>query len=250
MESLARGFNSQPPLRLVTVCTIGLATRVFQDAPIVLGANREERYDRPAQAPARLETDPTVFGPMDLGAGGTWLGINENGLLVAVTNRPDGPDGTRSRGWLVRDALRCKTVEEGIRLVTDEVGRRSYTGFNLVLVSPVAARYVAWDGELQSRSLAAGVHVIVNDGIDDEIAKSATIRARLQAPAPESSHAWVDRVRTVLRDHGLGACVHGSEGGTRSSSIVVRRTDGHTTWRFADGPPCETPYRRYLEGEL
>lgn len=64
---------------------------------------------------------------------------------------------------------------------------------------------------------------------------------------------WLDRGGAVLSDHSFGVCIHGavpdspderrsagSGFGTRSSSLV--RLGETRAWRYADGPPCETPY--------
>src|ERR1700722_1741674 len=74
------------------------------DAPLVVGANRDERLARPATAMGVLrESGPRILGGRDEVAGGTWLAVNSDGLVAGLTNRPmpDGPDPTkRSRGEL------------------------------------------------------------------------------------------------------------------------------------------------------
>ena len=56
---------------------------------------------------------------------GTWLGVNEAGLAVAVTNRHDGElaweDQTRSRGLLAVDLLGFDHPERGSRFARDEL---------------------------------------------------------------------------------------------------------------------------------
>lgn len=53
-----------------------------------------------------------VLAPLDLRAGGTWLGMNAESVFVAVTNlRNESPDpDRRSRGMVVMDALREPTA--------------------------------------------------------------------------------------------------------------------------------------------
>ena len=69
------------------MCLIVLFTRQFDTCPLVLGANREERYGRPSTAPRWLGGTPDVFAGQDQIAGGTWLGVNGHGVVVAITNR-------------------------------------------------------------------------------------------------------------------------------------------------------------------
>lgn len=232
------------------MCTIALATRILEDAPIAVGANREERYDRPSIAPGLLESGPAVYGPMDLAAGGTWIAINNEGLLVALTNRDSNPTGERSRGWLVRDLARMASAEAAKAKTNELIASDRYAGFNLVLADPGDARLITWDGTIGHRSLQPGIHVVVNEGFNGAVPKSATLRSRLVAAAPRSLGEWNRRLRTVLTDHGLGVCVHGNRGGTRSSSLVARRNDGSVVWHYADGPPCEYQHRRVIDRPL
>src|SRR5206468_12767125 len=84
------------------------------ERPLVVAANRDERLDRPAAAPFLWSGSPRFIAPRDELAGGTWLGLNEHGLFVGLTNRAGAaPDPTRrSRGLLVTDALGAASAAE------------------------------------------------------------------------------------------------------------------------------------------
>jgi hypothetical protein len=71
------------------------------------------------------------------------------------------------------------------------------------------------------------------------------LRDRLDPRAGERAGTWLDRAGVALGDHDSGVCVHGDGFGTRSSSLVALGAE--RTYRFADGPPCETAYRRVDE---
>lgn len=232
------------------MCTITCAWGVFDDVPILLGANREERWGRPAAAPSRISESPVVFAPIDLEARGTWLGINEYGLVVAVTNRPKGPQGSRSRGLLVRDLLSKRSVERAQDHLLDDLDAHSYAGCNMLVASPDAATVVEWDGEQRMHRLDPGLHVLVNRGMQHESAKAAIVRSRLLRSTTESPRTFLDRLPTVLSEHGIGTCLHRDTRGTRSSSIITVDTNETVTWKWADGPPCQTDYVSVLEGEL
>ena len=244
------------------MCTLIVAWQVFDDAPLVAAANRDEALGRPSHPPHVIDADPTVVAPQDEQAGGTWLGYNERGLFVGVTNRRADVDGERSRGLLVRDALARESADEAVRYVEDELATRDYAGFNLFVADAGAATVLEWDGVLRSTYLDPGIHVLVNEGLNGAAPKAAQIRDAAHPRPPASGrdqfrHApgegpgdWIDHVEDVLADHDLDACVHGDGYGTRSSSIVVLRADGSASYRFADGPPCETDYRDVAEGQL
>ncbi|MEF8850850.1 MAG: NRDE family protein [Haloarculaceae archaeon] len=246
------------------MCTLVFAWQVFTDAPVVAAANRDERLDRPAEPPDVVDDRPRVVAPRDAEAGGTWIGYNEQDVLVAVTNRWTDRDvtGDRSRGLLVRDALRERSAEDAVRLVERELDDREYEGFNLVVADPTAALYVEYDGAVRVRNFEPGVHVVVNVGADGEYVVPATrpeagerqaenadrLAAELAVEPGETSTAWLDRAAECIADHDYGVCVHRDSFGTRSSSLITLGTDG-ATYRYADGPPCETDYR-HVEGQV
>jgi uncharacterized protein with NRDE domain len=238
------------------VCTLVFAWQVFADAPVVAAANRDEATGRPSRPPRLLEDDPRVVAPQDAEAGGTWLGYNEHGVFVAITNRWVDLAGERSRGLLVRDALRQGSAEAAARTVERVVETDSYAGFNLVVADADAAVYLEWDGSLAVRQLRPGVHVVVNVGADGDYfvpearpeagerqADDARRLATHLRPEPgEDADAWRARAADAVADHEFGVCVHGDGFGTRSSSLVTLQADGRADFAFADGPPCETDY--------
>src|SRR5665213_123466 len=100
------------------MCLLVAVFQVVEDAPLIIAANRDERYDRPATpltalSPAR----PRILGGRDELAGGTWLAVNEHGVVAGLTNRPSpgGRDPTkRSRGELPLIIAGQPTAEEGV----------------------------------------------------------------------------------------------------------------------------------------
>ncbi|SNZ04934.1 YD repeat-containing protein [Natronoarchaeum philippinense] len=239
------------------MCTLTLAWQVFPETPVAVAANRDEADSRPSEPPAVIDRDPRVVAPRDADAGGTWIGYNEHGLLVAITNRWNDADlaGERSRGLLVRDALRRPTAEAAGRFVEAELRAREYEGFNLVIADAAAALYYEWSGSLDFRQLDPGVHVVVNVGADGQFSipqtrpdagerqaeSAAWLREALAVEPGETATAWTGRAADALADHTYGVCVHGDGFGTRSSSLIALGDSG-ATYRFADGPPCETDY--------
>ncbi|MFC3957240.1 NRDE family protein [Halovivax cerinus] len=237
------------------MCTFILAWRVFDDTPVVAAATRDESLDRPSEPPARYSDDPIVVAPRDAEAGGTWIGVNEHGLLVAVTNRWTDAElaGDRSRGSLVADALASASAAAAANLVADAVETDEYDGFYLALADSSDAIVCAWDGTLDRIDLDPGVHVLVNVGlaadpavpsrresVGREHAENARlVRTALAPDADDSPTDWLDRARRVMADHDYGVCRHGESYGTRSASLVS--VGATTSYEYADGPPCEAP---------
>jgi uncharacterized protein with NRDE domain len=101
------------------MCTLAIFYNVFDGYPLLVAANRDERYDRPAMPPALIAADPKILAGKDLSAGGTWLGVNEYGLLVGILNRRLNREVSarlqvRSRGLLCLDLLRLRSAGEGV----------------------------------------------------------------------------------------------------------------------------------------
>jgi uncharacterized protein with NRDE domain len=232
------------------MCTLILLDRVVPGVPIVVAANRDEFFARPAAPPALFRSDEagraSFVAPQDLEAGGTWMGVNERGLFAGLTNRRNAnpqPE-RRSRGLLVRDALaRAGTADALAAPGPDPAG--TYNPFHLLLAdgASTALASAGADG-FRTRVLAPGIHVVGNgDFQDDAPGKLGRIRsaaARIDAQAP-----WeriVAELMAVLSDHGApdtfeNACVHSPEYGTRSSAVIALGRARRGYW-VTDGPPC------------
>jgi len=116
------------------MCTLLHRFRAHPVYTHILAANRDEAYDRPATPPVVLPGSPRILCARDQRAGGTWLGLNEHGLLVAVANlrtvRPADP-AKRSRGQLVLDCLRQPSLADARSLAEESAAQ--YNPFNLLL---------------------------------------------------------------------------------------------------------------------
>src|SRR5438874_1234290 len=102
------------------MCLLALFYRVVEDAPVVAGANRDELYSRGGETPQILPTSGdrvcSAIAGIDPVAKGTWFGVNERGVFVAVTNRPKSemPAQARSRGLLARELLGYATAAAAV----------------------------------------------------------------------------------------------------------------------------------------
>ena len=117
------------------MCLLAVYFRAVAEAPILAAANREEFFNRPTLPPrlvALENSSERALCGLDARAGGTWLGVNSRGVLVAVTNRPkqSQPPAPRSRGRLCLDLLGCRTAEEASRRALAELSTGRYAGAN------------------------------------------------------------------------------------------------------------------------
>jgi uncharacterized protein with NRDE domain len=240
------------------MCTLALYTRVGTELPLLIAANRDEFLDRPTAGPRVLSVDPWVFGGQDLDAGGTWLGLNEHGLLVALLNRRSSqpPDPSlQSRGLLCLRALQCRNVAGVLRLFRDEdVG--DYNPFTLMAATRESAVvFAARNANLEVTHLDPGLHLLTNLNVDDpDCPRIARSRSRFAAIRPcglDRSGAFLAPLRAILADHqapGSGPvdegslCIHRGPYGTRSSTIIGLDSIGRAGYWHAEGPPCRTDH--------
>jgi uncharacterized protein with NRDE domain len=118
------------------MCTVLVLRRPGHAWPLLLGANRDEMVVRPSRPPARHWPDrPEVVAGLDELAHGSWLGVNDHGVVAALLNRVGslGPaPGQRSRGELVLEALDhadAETAAAALRAIEP----RAYRSFNLII---------------------------------------------------------------------------------------------------------------------
>jgi uncharacterized protein with NRDE domain len=229
--------------------------RCDPDAPLVLAANRDEYLDRPAEGLALRDTGGVrVLCPRDLRAGGTWHGLGEHGLFAALTNRPAArrDDTRRSRGLLVLDALAAGSLGRAAASLL-RLPAGAYNPFNLFLADDHEACVVVYDDKPVLRELEPGVHVIANADPDDRrVPKVARLFEHAQRAAEGPRETLLDRLAALCRGHeeqdgALGAaCIHAGAYGTRSSTLLrLGARPGAGELRYAEGPPCATPYRDF-----
>jgi Transport and Golgi organisation 2 len=126
------------------MCSLIILRRPGAPWPLLLAANRDELRTRPWRAPARHWPDrPEVVAGLDALSGGSWLGVNDYGLVAAVLNRVGslGPaPGKRSRGELVLEALEHADARAASAALSD-LDPDAYRPFNLIVAD---ARDAYW----------------------------------------------------------------------------------------------------------
>lgn len=117
------------------MCLILLAINHSPEAPLVLAANRDEFYNRPASSMDFWPEKPSILGGKDLKAGGTWFAINTSGRFAAITNYRDISrikTNAPSRGEII---LRCLDYSGSIPDCLSILKKKAsqYNGFNLLM---------------------------------------------------------------------------------------------------------------------
>jgi len=234
------------------MCLIGLALDAHPRWSLVIAANRDEFFDRPATGMDWWQTSPAspwLLAGRDLAAGGTWMGLSDAGRVGLLTNvrdllryRPDAP----SRGAVVTDWLGSGA---------DWSAPAGVNPFNLIGGDLASHRWWwASDSQPEPIDLRSGVHGLSNAALDTPWPKVKRLKTRL-AEALASHHdaatltaallaTLADRsiaANEELPDTGIGlarerllsSCfISAPDGryGTRCSTVVLgeRRAQGWT----------------------
>lgn len=260
-RALSRGYNemssnshSPKSCRNSTkMCLLAIAFQTIPDCPAFIFANREEAYSRPSSSPqihAGTDDRAAWLGGEDLLAGGTWLAINQHGLLVAVTNRPksDIPDAPRSRGLLCRELAGLCDVPSAEEEALRQLQALPYAGCNLLLLTGDAAVVIEAGDEIKRMRLPPGLHVITNGALDDpHDCRIARVRAELASASLHNSGDWTETAKSLCGESGdadhAPICLTGRDRGTVSSTIVaLRHSLAESGYWHAAGPPSRTSY--------
>jgi Transport and Golgi organisation 2 len=242
----------------------------MQAWPILLAVNRDELNTRPWQPPARHWPDRgNVVAGRDTLGGGTWLGLNDEGVVAAVLNRINtlGPaPGLRSRGELPLEALDHADAADAAAALAD-LDPRAYRPFNLVVADHCEAYWIsARAGAAEDGAAAASIEVMplppglsMITAYDRNDAASPRIRHFLpqfeqaSPPDPDAGDwaAWKALLAAPVGEDGAGpggamTIATPSGFGTVCSSLLAlpRPGDGRRPiWLFAAGQPSETVWQ-------
>jgi hypothetical protein len=215
------------------MCTLVILHRPGHAWPIVIGANRDEMIDRPALPPARHWPDrPEVVAGLDLLAGGSWLGLNDWGVVAAVLNRQGslGPAaGLRSRGELVLEALdHADAVDAAAAL--SHLDPAAYRSFNLIVADNRDAYWLKHDGggRIETRPIEEGLSLIAAGDLNElATPRLALARPRFDAASPPDPErgdfaAWQDLL-------GDPTAPGGSAGRAAEAALRFRTPRGYGT---------------------
>jgi uncharacterized protein with NRDE domain len=250
------------------MCTLVILRRPGHVWPVLIGANRDEMIDREAKPPGRHWPDrPEVVAGLDVLAGGSWLGINDWGVVAAVLNRHGslGPEANRrSRGELVLEALDHADAAAAAEALS-HLNPVAYRTFNLIVADESNAFWLRHAGgpRIEVKPVKDGLSMIAAGDIDD----LATRRIQLALPAfrawptPDPGRndwaAWetlLGSTRAPPHEATTAAMRFRTDGyGTRSSALVALPardgSDRSPTFRFAEWLPHQSPWRDVMKAD-
>jgi len=236
------------------VCTVVLLLRPGHPWPVLIAANRDERLDRPWDAPGAYwpEQPGNVAGRDRLG-GGTWMAMRD-GLVAAVLNRPGslGPaPGKLSRGGLPLMAAGHGSAAAAADAMLALDGA-AYRSFNMVVADRHSAHFVRGlgHGRPEGWALPPGLHMVTaHDPNDLDSPRTRMHLPRfVAAAAPDPARgdwaAWQALLADRSVDPTAALNVSPRDGfGTVCSSLIGLPAEGAPVWLFAAGPPDQAAFK-------
>ncbi|MFQ5349052.1 MAG: NRDE family protein [Thermoanaerobaculia bacterium] len=250
------------------MCLLVALHRVHPDSPLVVAANRDELLAREATAMTVLdEGPPRVLGGRDHAAGGTWLAINELGVVGDLTNRPAGQrdQARRSRGEWPLFLAGFETAAEAAEAFVAAFAPADFNPGWVLVGDGRQLFYIDMTERVgHPVELEPGTHILENRPLDGPSAKVDLLRRRLRGIDSVRGDELTERLRSLLASHAVpsaaeaearqgfdgspprppaanAACVHLGAYGTRSATIVRTAAGAPPRVWSADGPLCRAP---------
>jgi hypothetical protein len=230
------------------MCTVSW---LHEGGGYTLFCNRDEKRSRPAaRAPeVRVSAGVRYLAPVDSGRGGTWISVNESGVVLCLLNgavirapgaHPAAPGG-RSRGLVVAALAGVRGVD-AIADALEELELDECAPFTLVALEPGAPASVAeWDGRSVSHFPKADEFAPLTSSSHDpgRVRESRLAEyARLTRGGGPTAQALMEFHRSHAPAAGAySTCMHREDAHTVSFSRVTVNRE-RVRFDYTAGAPC------------
>jgi hypothetical protein len=212
--------------------------------------NRDESRRRAVALPPRTITREGIraLAPVDAEAGGTWIGVNEHGISVAILNAWEFSGAAPRGGFQTRGAVALELLAaDAIDAAVERLRARDLApcrGFRVLFFAPQCSpRVFAWDGRALEEELAR--MPMASSSVDGEGARRARSFV-LDQLVRERGALDTDVLFELHRSHApergaLSPCMHRDDAVTVSASHI-QVGPAQISLRYAPGAPCETAF--------
>lgn len=223
------------------MCLLLISYLNHPDYKLIIAANRDEFFKRPATPAHFWEKYPNLLAGKDIEAGGTWLGITTEGKFSAITNYRDIKNlkqNAPTRGKLVTDYL---LNYNSTSIFENELKENAdlYNGYNLIFGNLNGLNYFSNQTGILYE-LKSGIYGLSNHLLDTpwyKVEKSKTLFSKILTKKILSTDDFFEILsdKTIspddlLPDTGLEKHVERTisaifvstpEYGTRSSTVIL-----------------------------
>ena len=240
------------------MCLILFAYRLQAQRPLVIAANRDEFFARPALGAHWWDGGPDhrgrgIYGGRDLEAQGAWLAVSADGRLAAVTNWTEDRDAPKPPGSRGDLAYRFLAADVAAEEFVAGIDGSLYAGFNFIAYDGADLVYAS-NRTGESRTLEPGVYGLTNTRLGPGLAANGDARA--DTPHAPAQRPWPKAVfgaralqeiaatastddliallsqslvpmetpadRELAPERSYSPCfIHGTEYGTRASTAII-----------------------------
>lgn len=236
------------------MCLLAIQYQLVADAPILVAANREEFYERPSQPPSIQSGKPRVLCGIDAQAGGTWLGVNQHGLVIGVCNRRKMSSSypSRSRGVLCRELLKSNSAVHARDVAMEELSSGRYDGANFVCVDAESGWVVHGGNEIDTVEMHEGLNIISNRDLNDprdervEMARRLLTLHTLDSPVKFLAVASKVFARPPSPPGRPSIVIREKDRGTVSSTLIsLGKKPRDAIYQFSGSAPDRSRYEDY-----
>jgi uncharacterized protein with NRDE domain len=233
---------------------LAIVYHLVPEAPILVAYNREEPLDRICPSPSIQSGKPRILASIDQHTGGTYLGMNQNGMFVGVVRRKkfETPVNPRSRGALAREMLKCNSAQQAVDLALEEIHTGQYGGANFCVADPDSGWVIHSNNETEVSELEQGLCIVgdrdMNDPHDERGAMAQRLLTLQTLDSPVKFLAIASKVlaRTPTTPGRPSMVVKEKDYGTVSSTLIaLGKKPRDAIYQYSNGSPDQSKFEDY-----
>ena len=224
------------------------------EAPILIAANRDDKYSRAISTPSIQSGKPRILASIDSETGGTYLGVNQNGMFVGCIPRKKfaPPYAPRSRSALNRELLRARSARQALDLALEELNSGQYDGANYIIADGECGWVVHAGNDVEATELEQGLNVIgkknLNDNRDERVNMARRLLTLQMLDSPVKFLAVASKVfaRTQHQPGRPSMICREPEFGTVSSTLIsLGKKPRDAIYQYSNGAPDRVKFEDY-----
>ena len=192
------------------MCTSVILFRKEHPWPLIIGSNRDENLFRKSYFPARhwLKSSPQIIGGYDLEKKGSWLSINDYGLVSIIHNRKlerDNKIKKKSRGEIILNILNFDNINDSIDYLQN-LNQSIYNGFNIIVSDKSNCywgKHISVNNKIKIEEIREGFSILTNNNLNDLKDKKINyyLNKFSQSSVPDpDNHNWISWEHLLATD--------------------------------------------------
>ena len=183
------------------MCTSVILFRKEHHWPLIIGSNRDENLFRKSYFPGRywLNNHPQIIGGYDEENQGSWIAVNDYGLISIIHNRQlkkDNEIKKKSRGEIVLEILNFDNITDSINYLQN-LNQTIYNGFNIIVCDKSNCywgKHISVDNKIKIEEVNEGISILTDINLNDTTDKKINyyLNKFSQAPVPDpDNNDWL-----------------------------------------------------------